>query len=165
MSEMPIPIDMQTRQEHSRSLEDAERFRALDTLKEIGLLVSISDVETFHGRVGKVDQSVWEVDPCFANGGFDSDRVNINLRSTLYTGNAITAEQFAVGRGKNLIRRRLDNTFVDMVRGYNADQRQKWLGRLNEETAQRSKKSHESIVVGLKTGITELVTKAPEVNR
>jgi len=32
---------LQTRTEHSRSIEDAEKFRALDTLKEVGLLVPV----------------------------------------------------------------------------------------------------------------------------
>lgn len=58
---------LQTRTEHSRSLEDAEKFQALDTLKEVGLLVPLSEVETYHGRVGSASEvAEWAVDPSFA---------------------------------------------------------------------------------------------------
>ena len=96
MSEQQIDTGMQTRFEYSRSIEDAERFRAIDTLKEVGLLVPITDVETFHGRVGTKEEAVeWAVDPSFANGSNDSGNYNVNNRPTLYSGDRDTAQDFA----------------------------------------------------------------------
>ena len=100
MSEIPDPTDMQTRLEHSRSIEDAEHFRALDTLKRVGLLVPVSDVETYHGRLGSnTEESAWQVDPSFSNGSNDSGNSNVNKRPTLYTGDRDTAQDFANRRG------------------------------------------------------------------
>lgn len=88
--------ELQTRTEHSRSIEDAEKFRALDTLKEVGLLIPVTDLETFHGRVGTPDEvTEWAVDPSFANGSNDSGNFNVNTRATLYTGDKKTAQDFA----------------------------------------------------------------------
>ena len=75
---------LQTRTEHSRSVEDADKYRAIEALKEVGLLIPLSDVETFHGRVGmKEDEEEWTVDPTFANGYNDSGNYNVNTRPTL----------------------------------------------------------------------------------
>ncbi len=87
---------LQTRTEHSRSIEDADRYRALDTLKELGLLVPLTELETFHGRVGtKEEVAEWAVDPSFANGSNDSGNSNVNNRPTLYSGDKATAQEFA----------------------------------------------------------------------
>ncbi len=95
---------LQTRAEHSRSLEDAERFRAIETLKEIGLLAPLSELETFHGRVGENHANEpWTVNPVFANGRNDNGNFNVNTRPTLYTGSRDNALEFARSRGREFI--------------------------------------------------------------
>jgi hypothetical protein len=138
MSELPVPTEMQSRLEHSRSIEDAERFRAIDTLKELGLLLPVTDVETFHGRLGKSsDESVWQVDPGFANGSNDSGNINVNRRPTLYTGDRDTAQDFAKQRGGETIRSILRRKYKEEVKGYTADQKKAWLIRLNQSEKER----------------------------
>lgn len=88
-----------TRAEHSRSIEDAERYRALDTLKEIGLLIPLSELETYHGRAGTTDSAgEWDVDPAFSNGGNATGNRNVNSRPTLYTSDRQVAKDFAEAR-------------------------------------------------------------------
>lgn len=90
---------LQTRTEHSRSLEDAEKYQALETLKGLGVLIPLSKLETYHGRATHPDeQEPWKVDPAFRNGGDDSGNANVNTRSTLYTGQRRVAERFAQAR-------------------------------------------------------------------
>lgn len=83
-----IPPDrLQTRGDHSYSLQDAEKFRAIETLKKARLLIPFTELSTYHGRVAHVSESEpWSIDPTYANGGNDSGNNNLNARSTLYTG-------------------------------------------------------------------------------
>lgn len=123
---------LQTRTEHSRSIEDAERFRALETLKEVGLLVPLADVKTYHGRVGNVaDVTEWAVDPSFANGRNDSNNNNLNHRPTLYTAEEEVAIDFAMARGREMIRQKYNKVFKDRVANYTPEERQEWLDREN----------------------------------
>lgn len=101
---MSDTIDLQTRVEHSRSLEDAERFKALDTLTELGLLIPLSAIETYHGRAGD-GKTWWNVDPTFQNGSNDSGNSNVNKRPTLYTSDKPAAQEFAAARKTQLSRR------------------------------------------------------------
>lgn len=90
---------LQTRTEHSRSLEDAEKYRALETLKDLGVLIPLSGLETYHGRAGHPDEEgSWEIDPHFKNGGDDSGNANVNRRPTLYAGREDVARDFAQAR-------------------------------------------------------------------
>ena len=95
MTKTVDPTDMQTRLDHSRSIEDAERFQAIDTLKELGLLIPVTDLETYHGRAGDSSEGTWQVDPSFTNGSNDSGNSNVNERPTLYTGDQETARDIA----------------------------------------------------------------------
>lgn len=91
--------ELQTRTEHSRSLEDAEKYRALETLKDLGVLIPLSELDTYHGRARHLDEvEAWEVDPTFRNGGDDSGNNNVNKRPTLYTASEATATDFAAAR-------------------------------------------------------------------
>jgi len=124
---------LQTRTEHSRSIEDAEKFRALDTLKEVGLLVPVNDLETYHGRVGTTEEvAEWEVDPSFANGSNDSGNNNVNKRPTLYTSEQGVAEDFAMERARELIWPKYKKVFEDKVANYTPEERQEWLDRENK---------------------------------
>lgn len=124
---------LQTRIEHSRSLEDAEKFKALDTLKEVGLLVPLSELETYHGRVGSASEvGKWAVDPSFTNGGNDSGNNNVNHRPTLYTGEEKVAGNFAQERGRKIIRRKFVKVFEARVANYTPEERQEWLDRENK---------------------------------
>ncbi len=98
MSEFNPPQEMYTRDEFSRSIEDGERFKALETLKEVGLLIPVSQLDTFHGRAG--DGSPWRVRPDFSNGGNNSGNNNVYDRSTLYTGGSQDAKDFAEIRAR-----------------------------------------------------------------
>jgi len=124
--------NLQTRTEHSRSIEDAEQYRSIDTLKELGLFVPVSELETFHGRVGNAqDQSEWAVDPSFANGSNDSGNNNVYSRPTLYTSEEGVANDFINRRAAEIIRPQYDKFFMQKVRDYTPEQRKAWLSRLN----------------------------------
>ncbi len=128
-----MPEKLVTRTEFSRSIEDAERYRAIETLKEVGLLISTSELETFHGRVGHRDDTAdWSIDPVFANGGNDSGNGNLNKRTTIYTSDKQTASEFAAARKKQLVNSSILNVFKDKVRNYTPEQRAEWLGRRKE---------------------------------
>lgn len=122
---------LQTRTEHSRSLEDAEKYRAIDTLKEVGLLVPVSDLETYHGRVGTAEEvAEWAVDPSFANGSNDSGNSNVNSRPTLYSGDKATAQDFADERaGFNQL---YHSHLIKKVREYTPEENE---GRLERQNA------------------------------
>lgn len=85
-----------TRLEHSRSLADAERYQALQTLQELGLLVPFDNLETYHGRVSTYegDPTEWRVKPSYT----DSSRQNANVTQTLYTTELAQAGRFAEAR-------------------------------------------------------------------
>lgn len=93
------PTDLRSRQEHSKSIEEGERYKAIDTLVGLGMLIPLSEQELWHGRVGRGDENEdWRVDPNFKNGGNDSGNKNVNLRPTLYTGDIDVATDFANAR-------------------------------------------------------------------
>lgn len=128
---------LQTRTEHSRSIEDAEKLRALDTLKEVGLLVPVQELETHHGRVGSAEEvAEWAVDPSFANGSNDSGNSNVNSRPTLYTGEEVVARDFAVERSREITRAKYNKYFNDTVANYTPQEQQEWLDRENKRYQQ-----------------------------
>ena len=87
------------RAEHSRSLDDAERFRALETLTEMGLLTRMSDMETFHGRVAPdTEVNAWRVDPAHPFTTQAARIGNANQLPSLYTGSEEDARAFAEDR-------------------------------------------------------------------
>jgi hypothetical protein len=105
-------------------------YRALDTLKEVGLLIPVTDLETYHGRVGTADEvAEWMVDPAFANGGNDSGNGNVNKRATLYTGGREVAEDFTVVRRQEMTRPKYNKIFEDKIAHYTPQERQEWLDR------------------------------------
>jgi len=129
---------LQTRTEHSRSVDDAERYRAIQTLTDVGLLMPLDAVDSYHGRLRDPDQEAdWSVDPSFTNGGNDSGNYNVNGRPTLYTAELQEAEDFARSRGIQTIRARYMALFQDDVRQYSSEDRQAWLDRLNQEVKSR----------------------------
>lgn len=94
---------IQTRQELTRSVDDAEKYKALRTLAQVGLLTPLSEIETFHGRVRyKNKDDIWQVDPAFVNHGNTTNNLNINQRSTLYTSERDVAESFARARKQEM---------------------------------------------------------------
>lgn len=133
-----MPEALQTRTEHSRSLADAEMYRALETLKEVGLLIPLTDLETFHGRAG-TEGETWMIDPTFANGGNDTGNYNINNRPTLYAGNRQDAEGFAAERTNAARYSAYIGVFENKVRSYTPQERQAWLDRANEVRQKRYK--------------------------
>ncbi len=120
--------ELQTRAEHSQSLADAERFKAMQTLTELGLLVPLRDLETVHGRVGTAGEPTdWTVDPAHKSEHSD----NANIHPTLYTGDAETAREFAMERANDTIRPQFSDVFRARVKDYTPEQRQDWLDRRN----------------------------------
>lgn len=135
---------LQTRTEHSRSLEDAEKYRAIDTLKEVGLLIPVADLETFHGRVGtKEEVSEWAVDPSFANGSNDSGNSNVNNRPTLYSGDKDTAQDFADERAG--FTQLYHSHLLQKVREYTPEEN---VGRLERQNAFMKKLWEEDVASG-----------------
>jgi len=128
-----MPEQLQTRDEHSRSVEDAEKYRAIHTLTELGMLTPLSEVETFHGRVGFADAADWEIDPGFANGSNDSGNNNVNNRPSLYTGEKVVAEDFSTQRAREIGGAKLRQTFMDRVENYSPEEKQAWLDRANQK--------------------------------
>lgn len=121
---------LQTRTEHSRSVADAEKYKALEVLKDVGLLIPLSELETYHGREWANDQTEeWEVDPTFSNGSNDSGNYNVNNRPTLYTAEHQVAQDFADKRAgfKNLYHSHL----WSIIDGYGAEEKQEQLARQN----------------------------------
>ena len=136
--------ELQTRTEHSRSLEDADRCRALETLKEVGLLVPLNELETFHGRVASADEDVdWTVDPSFANGSNDSGNYNVNNRPTLYSGDKATAQDFADERAG--FPQRYYSSLLEKVRNYTPEEN---VGRLDRQNAFMKKLWEEDVACG-----------------
>lgn len=134
----PEAAMLQTRVEHSRSLEDAERFRALDVLKELGLLVPVSDLDAYHGRVGDAKSTdEWVVDSTFSNAGNDTGHDNYNRRPTLYAGERGVAQEFARTRREQMIHRAYRGSFERRIRAYTHEERRDWITRENNREAMR----------------------------
>jgi hypothetical protein len=123
---------LQTRTEHSRSLEDAEKLKALETLKEVGMLIPVTELDTYHGRVAHEGEDEWSVDPTFSNASNDSGNDNVNERSVLYTSDAGTAQEFADTRRAIRNRVAFRKHVKEQIGNYNAEQRQEWLKRVND---------------------------------
>ena len=96
-----------TRQEHSHSLEDAEKYRAIEELKDVGLFIPLASfvdnedgLKVFHGRVRKDGESgVWQVDDRFDNSADNTGNRNLNKIPSLSTGAYQVAKAFAEARG------------------------------------------------------------------
>jgi hypothetical protein len=143
MSEAAAP-SIQFRTEHSRSLEDAERFKALDTLTELGVLVRLDEVESFHGRVREPGETgQWRVDPTFQNGSNDSGNRNVNARPTLYTSDEQVASEFSAIRQKEKVYPEFMQTYINDVLGYAPAEKGEWLGRLRAEDAARVERARQ----------------------
>lgn len=97
---------IQYRTEHSRSVDDAERYKALETLKEIGLLLPVSSLDIRHGRVAFISEAgEWTVDPTSRNGSNDSGNNNVHNRLALYTLDEATRQALLteLGTGKKTV--------------------------------------------------------------
>lgn len=133
-----MPEALHTRTEHSRSIDDAEKYRATQTLTDLGLLIPLSKVESYHGRLREPGQEVaWSVDPSFTNGSNDSGNFNVNARPTLYTGEKQVAIDFAQARGREAAWSKYMSGFQGEVRQYSPKEREAWLARLNKEWKER----------------------------
>jgi len=147
--------EIQTRTEHSRSLEDAAKYQAIETLKELGLLVPVADIETYHGRIARSeDEGEWKIDPAFANGGNDSGNSNANERPTLYTGDQATAQEFADERAG--FPRKYLGHLQQKVKQYTPEEN---IGRLERQNAHLKKLWEEKV----DEGSADPETSAPEV--
>lgn len=120
-----------TRKETARSLEDAEKYKALNTLSELGLTKPFNQFRTFHGRVGQKGEG-WAVDRKFDNQGNATGNANVNERPTLYTSDEDIAKSFARARGSEVVETHYYNSLNDRVKNYSPEQRQQWLARLNQ---------------------------------
>ncbi|MCL1929579.1 hypothetical protein FWF93_00275 [Candidatus Saccharibacteria bacterium] len=87
-----------TRQEHSRNIEDAEKYEAVEYLKQVGLFISLDSLDLHHGRVADTAGEDWKVDESFQNGGNDTNNANVNKIPALSTDSREIAEEFAAAR-------------------------------------------------------------------
>jgi hypothetical protein len=125
---------LQNRTEHSRSLEDAEHLRALHFLTEIGMFTPASDVEMYHGRIAKKDETEpWTIDPTFKNGGDDSGNRNVYNRPVLYTAHRKIAEDFSDLRYFQSPWPDFRRSLYTKVTEYTDDERRAWLRRCNSD--------------------------------
>ena len=84
--------------EHSLPLEQADKYRAIQTLKDVGLLVDFSALETFHGRLQTNQSDDWRV---LNQQELDRRNVynqNVYHQRALYVSDRPTAEKFAQAR-------------------------------------------------------------------
>lgn len=138
-------LSVQTRTEHSRSIEDAERYRALDTLTELGLLVPLANLETYHGRARVADEAQWAVKPDFKNGSNDSGNSNVNSRPTLYTGELSTATEFSTERKREKTWARSRDKLAEEMKAENPEDvrnRQVELYRQKNEALPEEQRKH-----------------------
>lgn len=85
--------------EHSRSLDDAERYQAIQELVDLGVLQPLSDEKLFHGRSSPAElRGSWRVRTDFSNAGDDTGNRNANKIPVLYTGSFEVARDYAKAR-------------------------------------------------------------------
>lgn len=71
------------------------RREALQTLVTLRVFTPLSGLDTYHGRVARIDDPEWTIDPNYGSGeAKPRGRVNANTRTTLYTANADDAKEF-----------------------------------------------------------------------
>jgi hypothetical protein len=87
-----------TRQEHSRSIKDAEKYRAIEYLKQVGLFISLDSLDLHHGRATDTAGEDWKIAPSFRNGGNDTGNANVNKIPALSASSREIAEEFATAR-------------------------------------------------------------------
>jgi hypothetical protein len=161
MSDIDNQVNVQSLPEHNTGIAGVHNSQALDILKQVGLLVPVCDVETYHGRVGrKTDEREWQVDPNFSNGGHDDGFYNVNIRTTLYTGDRETARDFARNRAREEARLMYKKLFAGLVVTYGPEQKLDWLHRVNKERLERSQHEPCRVVTNLRTGKSAIVQSA-----
>jgi hypothetical protein len=87
-----------TRQEHSRNIKDAEKYQAIEYLKQSGLFIPLNSLDLHHGRATDNADENWVVKPDFQNGGNNTNNDNVNKISALSTGPHEVAAEFAAKR-------------------------------------------------------------------
>lgn len=126
--------NIRTRAELPKYHENEIKLEALATLVELGSLIPINQIQTFHGRVGAGDEN-WAVEPTYVNHGNTTGNANVNKRSTLYTSDHETAKDFAQKRALNAFIRSHLQELEERVKNYTNEEKEAWLSRLNEEEA------------------------------
>ena len=90
---------LETRREVDRSIEQTEAYKGAETLRQLGILTRMGDIDLFHGRAsdGKTD---WQVRADFNNSGNETGNHNINKVPALNTSTETTARDFATARAR-----------------------------------------------------------------
>jgi len=135
------------RTEVARSLEDRKVLRALEQLTKLGLLISVSEVPCYHGRVAQQTESGWKVDPHFDNGGNNTGNHNVHNRPALYASDQETALAFAEQRRMTCIMRDVLEELRNRVRQYSPEQKERWLQRMNDEQRAKHEKPREQVLI------------------
>lgn len=151
---------LQTRTEHSRNIEDAEKYKAIETLKSVGFLIPVSELATYHGRVAKDGEGEWSIDPSFQNGGNDSGNGNVNSRVTLYTSGYDVAQRFANARQAQMEYRDSNSEFIAQVHDIVSDDMDATVvdnsfrvDNLDDEAKKNYGAALRSLVLGVSTGV------------
>ena len=88
-----------TRREASAEIyEQSDKYIALQTLIDAGILKKVSDLELYHGRAG--DGKPWHVEASFNNSGNATGNRNINQKPALNTSYQNVAVDFANARAR-----------------------------------------------------------------
>lgn len=125
--------DLMLRSEHSRSLEDAGKFQAIETLKELGCLIPLDQLDLFHGRVARTGDGEWAVNPYVDNSRNNTGNGNVNSRSTLYAGSQEDATAFADARRVQVIYPEIVRNAQNSLDNYGEKEKTEWLARVNRE--------------------------------
>ena len=59
---------LETRREVDRSIEQTEAYKGAETLRQLGILTRMGDIDLFHGRAGD-GKTDWQVRADFNNSG------------------------------------------------------------------------------------------------
>lgn len=118
-----------TRQEHSRSLEDAEKYQAIEQLKSVGLLVPMASFQEeskgtkfYHGRAREDgEKGTWQVNQWFDNSDDNTGNANVNKVPSLAVGSFDVAKQFADARSRGWGNRNLKKSEVHEIISNNPD--------------------------------------------
>ncbi len=78
------------------TIEQGEKYKAMQTLLELGVCKKVSDLELYHGRAGRGE--AWRVDPSYDNAGNNTGNRNVNKIPALNTGEYNIAREFSEAR-------------------------------------------------------------------
>ena len=87
------------REAAAEQVEQSERYKAIECLRQLGIFQKVSDLELYHGRSNTSGEE-WQLKADFDNSGDNTGNANINKRPALNTGTRDVAERFSQARAR-----------------------------------------------------------------